>query len=75
MISKFGKELIASGIPENVVKRAYDYVEKANIGKGLVGKYAELCRSFKDFAATAYITGAREQEEGMLKKLKDALSV
>lgn len=29
MISKFGKELIASGIPEDVVKRAYDFVEKA----------------------------------------------
>lgn len=28
MISKFGKELIASGIPEDVVKRAYDFVEK-----------------------------------------------
>lgn len=51
MISKFGKELIASGIPEDVVKRAYDFIEKANIGKGLVGKDAELCRSFKDFAA------------------------
>lgn len=75
MISKFGKKLIASDIPGDVVKRAYDFVEKANIGKGLVGKDAELCRSFKDFAATAYITGAREQEEGILKKLKEELSV
>lgn len=38
MISKFGKELIASGIPEDVVKRAYDFVEKANIGKVLLAK-------------------------------------
>lgn len=71
MISEFRKKLIVSGIPEYVVKRAYDFVEKSGIGEELVGKEAELCQLFKDFAVTAYITGAREQKEEIFKKLMD----
>lgn len=71
MISEYRKKLIASGIPEGVVKRAYDFVEKSGIGEELVGEEAELCQLFKDFAVTAYITGAREQKEEILKKLMD----
>lgn len=71
MISEFRKKLIVSGIPEDVVKRAYDFVEKSGIGEGLVGKEAKLCQLFKDFAVTAYITGAREQKEEIFKKLMD----
>lgn len=71
MISEYRKKLIASGIPEDVVNRAYDFVEKPGIGEELVGKEAELCQLFKDFAVTAYITGAREQKEEILKKLMD----
>ena len=71
MISEFSKKLIVIGIPEDVVKRAYDFVEKSGIGEELVGKEAELCHLFKDFAVTAYITGAREQKEEIFKKLMD----
>lgn len=53
MISEFRKKLIVSGIPEDVVNRAYDFVEKSGIGEELVGKEAELCQLFKDFAVTA----------------------
>lgn len=63
MISEYRKKLIASVIPEGVVKRAYDFVEKSGIGEELVGKEAELCQLFKDFAVTAYITGAIEQKK------------
>ena len=69
MISEFRKKLIVSGITEDVVKRAYDFVEKSGIGEELVGNDAELCQLFKEFAVTAYITGAREQKEEILKKL------
>ena len=69
MISEFRKKLIVSGIPEDVVNRAYDFVEKLGIGEELVGKEAELCHLFKEFAVTAYITGAREQKEEIFKKL------
>lgn len=71
MISEFGKKLIVSGIPEDVVKRAYDFVEKSEIGKGLVGEDKRIWQSIQDFAATAYITGAREQKEEIFKKLMD----
>ena len=71
MISEFGKKMIASGIPEDVVKRAYDFIEKAVVGDGLVGEDRSLCQAFKDFAATAYITGAREQKEQMFKKIME----
>lgn len=71
MISEFKKKLIVSGIPEYVVNRAYDFVEKSGIGEELVGKDAELCLLFKDFAVAAYITGAREQKEEILKNLMD----
>lgn len=43
MISEFGKKMIASGIPEDVVKRAYDFIEKAGVGDGLVGEDRSLC--------------------------------
>ena len=71
MISEFKKKLIVSCIQEYVVNRAYDFVEKSGIGEELVGKEAELCHLFKDFAVTAYITGAREQKEEIFKKLMD----
>ena len=71
MISEFRKKLIVSGIPEDGVNRAYDCVEKSGIGEELVGKEAELYKLFKDFAVTAYITGAREQKEEIFKKLMD----
>ena len=71
MISEFGKKMIASGIPEDVVKRAYDFIEKSGVGEGLVGEDSSLYQTIKDFAATAYITGAREQKEEILKKLMD----
>lgn len=32
MISEFGKKMIASGIPEDVVKRAYNFTEKTGVG-------------------------------------------
>lgn len=63
MISEFRKKLIVSGIPEDVVNRAYDFVEKSGIGEELVGKESELCQLFKDFAVTAYITGARNKKK------------
>lgn len=69
MISEFRKKLIVSGIPEDVVKRAYDFIEKSGIGEELVGKEAELCQLFKDFAVTAYITGAREQKRRNIQKV------
>lgn len=71
MISEFGKKMIASGIPEDVVKRAYDFIEKAGVGDGLVGEDRSLCQALKDFAAMAYITGAREQKEQMFKKIME----
>ena len=71
MISEFRKKLIVSGIPEDVVQRAYDFVEKSGIGEELAGNEAELYQLFKDFAVTAYITGAREQKEEIFKKLMD----
>lgn len=71
MISEFGKKMIASGIPENVVKRAYDFIEKSGVGEGLVGEDGSLYQTIKDFAATAYIAGAREQKEEMFKKIME----
>jgi hypothetical protein len=53
------------------VKRAYDFIEKSEIGKGLVGEDKRIWQSIQDFAATAYITGAREQKEEIFKKLMD----
>ena len=38
MISEFRKKLIVSGIPEDVVNRAYDFVEKSGIGEELVAR-------------------------------------
>lgn len=71
MISEFGKKMIASGIPEDVVKRAYDFIEKSGVGECLVGEDSSLYQTIKDFAVTAYITGAREQKEEMFKKIME----
>lgn len=69
MISDFGKQMINAGIPQDVVERAYEFVDSCEAGDGLVMEDKEFWDKCKDFAAAAYVRGAREAREGIYKKI------
>jgi len=68
MISDFGKQMIASGIPADVVERAYKFVDSCPVGSDLVMEDKEFWDKCKDFAAAAYVRGTREAREELIKK-------
>lgn len=60
-MNEYGKKMIASGIPMDVVQGAYDFVKEAfcNTLEALVGSDRESWEAAFNLAMAAYVEGAR----------------